>query len=204
MEKKTKITEKEKEQLIGLGFLICIILIGILTAYTVINTKTLDKLVKRVETLESGGSYGENSNNGNPPSEETDGYSTEEFKEIKPSDIKNESKNKTIVVLWARQSCGYCVAYAPILTEVAREHDVTIRYINMESIVDLNTWEPSNEEEYNILAKLEGEGEFKDFAQKAIEGTPGTYFIKNGKIINGIIGYVEKDRIEEEFKKVGL
>ena len=202
--KKMKITEKEKDQLIILGFIICLILIIILTAYTVINTKTIDKLVTRVENLENG-TYSKNGNNGEPSENpEITGYATDEFKEIMPSDIKSESKNKTIVVLWARQSCGYCVAYAPIITEVAREHNVTIRYINMESIVDMSTWEPSNEEEYKILANLEGEGEFKNFAKEAIEGTPGTYFIKNGKIINGVIGYVEKERIEEEFKKAGL
>ncbi len=193
----------EKDQIVILGFIICIILICILTAYTVINTKTLDKLVTRVENLENG-TYSGNGNNGSEEPQEATGYSTEDFKEIKPSDIKSESKNKTIVVLWARQSCGYCVAYAPIITEVAKEHNVTIRYINMESIVDMSTWEPSNQEEYDILANLEGEGQFKTFAKEAIEGTPGTYFIKNNKIINGIIGYVEKDRLEQSFKEAGL
>ena len=198
---KNKNNPKEKDQIMVIGFIICILLIGILTAYTVINTKTLDKLITRVENLKNG-TY--SNNNSESEEQEASGYSTEEFKEIKPSDIKSESKNKTIVVLWARQSCGYCVAYAPIITEVAREHNVTIRYINMESIVDMNTWEPSNQEEYDILANLEGEGDYKTFAKEAIEGTPGTYFIKNNKIINGIIGYVEKDRLEQSFKEAGL
>ncbi len=193
---------KEKEQFVILGFIICIILISILTAYTVINTRTLDKLVTRVEDLEYGKTPNKNENNSN--GEEMQTYSTEEFKEIKPSDIKKESKNTTIVLLWARPSCGYCVQYVPIITEVAREHNVTIRYINMETIVDMNTWEPSNSEEYSILSNLEGEGKFKDFASEAIEGTPGTYFIKNGKIIYGIIGYVEKDTVEAAFKEAGL
>ena len=192
--------EKEKNQIIIIGFIIIVILIGILTAYTVINTKSLDKLIERVENLENG----KTNSSVTEPVVQADGYSTEEFKEIMPSDIKKESKNKTIVVLWARQSCGYCVAYAPLITEVAKAHDVTIRYINMENIVDLNTWSPKNIEEYDILANLEGEGEYANFAKEAIEGTPGTYFIKNGKIVNGIIGYVEKDQIEAKFNEVGL
>ena len=202
-------SEQEKNQLIGVGFIICIILIGILTAYTIINTKSLDKLIKRVETLESSntnqyaGQAGDSLTVFNG-AEQSSGYSTSDFKAIKPSDIKKESKNKTIVVFWGRQSCGYCVAYAPLLTEVAKKHDVLIRYIDMETLVDVSTWSVTNAEEYNILANLKGDGEFANFAQSAVEGTPATYFIKNNKIIYGIIGYVEQETIEKAFKEAGL
>lgn len=205
MEKKKE--SVDKEQLVILGFIITFILICILIVYTVINTKTIDKLVDRVETLETSINstyHEETGNNENYQQEQQSGYATNEFKTINPSDIKKESKGETIVVLWARQSCGYCVMYAPILTEVAREHNVTVRYINMESIVDLSTWQPSNQKEYDTLANLEGVGEWKTFAKDAIEGTPGTFFIKDNKIVYGIIGYVEKATIEDAFEKVGL
>ncbi len=198
---------EQTNQVIMLLFIISIVVSIILVVYTVINIKAVDKLTERVEKIETS-TYGTNTNGGGnnsgEPAEQASSYDTSSFKTIMPSDIKKESKNETIVVLWARQSCGYCVAYAPIITEVAKEHNVTLRYINMESIVDMATWNPSNEKEYNILKNLEGTGEFKDFAKEAIEGTPGTFFIKNNKIVYGIIGYVEKATVEEAFKKVGL
>lgn len=194
---------EQTNQVIMLLFIISIVVSIILVVYTVINIKAVDKLTQRVEAIETN-TYGSNGGNNGEPAEQASSYDTSSFKTIMPSDIKKESKNETIVVLWARQSCGYCVAYAPIITEVAKEHNVTLRYINMESIVDMATWNPSNEKEYSILENLEGTGEFKDFAKEAIEGTPGTFFIKNNKIIYGIIGYVEKATVEEAFKKVGL
>ena len=190
----------DKDQLIALGFLIIFILMGILIVYTVINTKAVDKLVNRVEELEAKLP----TENNNQSEEQIDTYSTEKFKTIMPSDIKKESQNETIVVLWARKSCGYCVAYAPIITEVADNHNVTIRYVDMESIVDLSTWEPSNVEEYNIMASLTGDGEWKNYGAKIVEGTPGTIFISKGKVIGGLIGYWENEAVEEAFKKAGL
>lgn len=201
-------TEKEKNQLIGVGFIICLILITILTAYTIINTKSLDKLIQRVETLEGTNQYSGSANEGltvfDSSAQAADGYSTADFKAIKPSDIAKESKNKTIVVLWARQTCGYCVAYVPLITEVAKNHDVVIRYIDMATVIDINTWKVKDEKELNILSSLKGKGEYSKFAAQAVEGTPSTYFIKDGKIINGILGYVEKSTIEAKFKEVGL
>ena len=196
---------EQTNQVIMLLFIISIAVSIVLIIYTVINIKSVDKLTKRVETIETH-TYGSNNggNNSGEPTEQATSYDTSSFKTIMPSDIKKESKNETIVVLWARQSCGYCVAYAPILTEVAKEHNVTIRYINMESIVDMATWTPSNKKEYSILENLEGVGDFKNFAKDAIEGTPGTFFIKNNKVIYGIIGYVEKATVEDSFKQAGL
>jgi len=198
---------EQTNQVIMLLFIISIVVSIILVVYTVINIKAVDKLTERIEKIETS-TYGTNTNGGGnnsgEPVDQPTSYDTSSFKTIMPSDIKKESKNETIVVLWARQSCGYCVAYAPIITEVAKEHNVTIRYIDMESIVDLATWNPSNEKEYNTLKNLEGTGDFKDFAKEAIDGTPGTFFIKNNKVIYGIIGYVEKATVEDAFQKAGL
>ena len=192
----------DKDQLIALGFLISFILIGILIAYIVINTKAVDKLINRVEELEN--KLGTNNNNNNQEEQPLETYSTDNFKVIMPSDIKNESKDETIVVLWARKNCGYCVAYVPIISEVAEEHNVKIRYIDMASIVDLSTWEPSNVEEHNIMSSLTGDGEWQNYGAQIVDGTPGTMFIRKGKVIGGLIGYWEKGAVEEAFKKAGL
>jgi thiol-disulfide isomerase/thioredoxin len=204
IEKKPKDKEepRQKDQLIALGFIICIAFLITLAVFTAINTKAVDKLTERIDAM-SNGNYGGNGG-GTPETPEATSYSTDDFKIIKPSDIKKESKNKTIVVLWARQSCGYCVAYAPIITEVAKKHNVTIRYIDMEQYVDMNTWEPSNVKEYQILADLTGDGEFEGYGAQIVEGTPGTMFIRDNKVIDGIIGYTEQAEVEAHFLRAGL
>ena len=199
----TKKEGNQKEQLMSLALIVIIALLVTIGAFTAVNTKAVDKLSERVENLEKG-TYGGNSNTSGGETPEATSYSTDEFKIIKPSDIKTESKNKTIVVLWARQSCGYCVAYAPILTEVARNHKVTIRYVDMESIYDLYQDAPKDEKEYNIMYNLTGDGEYKDYGKTIVEGTPGTIFIRNNKVIGGIIGYTDSATVEAAFQSVGL
>ena len=64
-------------------------------------------------------------------------YSTAAFKEIKAQDIASESKKETIVVMIGRQGCGYCAYYAPIITQVAEQYGITVRYIDYLKIVKL-------------------------------------------------------------------
>ena len=52
------------------------------------------------------------------PTEVSADYDVSAFKEIKAQDIKKESKGKNILIYVGRSSCGYCVQYVPVLTQV--------------------------------------------------------------------------------------
>lgn len=133
-------------------------------------------------------------------------YDTSGLDEIKATDIEKESDGETIVVVVARQGCSYCAQYMPVITKVAKEHDVTIKYIDFGKIIDFSSSQPtiSDSESYEALSNLEGTGDWEDFADVVITGTPNTMFIKDNKIIYGINGSQSEDVIETAFKEAGL
>lgn len=133
-------------------------------------------------------------------------YDTSGLDEIKATDIEKESDGETIVVVVARQGCSYCAQYMPVITKVAEEHDVTVKYIDFGKIIDFSSSQPtiSDSESYEALSNLEGTGDWEDFADVVITGTPNTMFIKDNKIIYGINGSQSEDVIEKAFKEAGL
>ena len=133
-------------------------------------------------------------------------YDTSGLDEIKATDIEKESDGETIVVVVARQGCSYCAQYMPVITKVAEKHDVTIKYIDFGKIIDFSSSQPtiSDSESYEALSNLKGTGDWEDFADVVITGTPNTMFIKDNKIIYGINGSQSEDVIETAFKEAGL
>ena len=133
-------------------------------------------------------------------------YDTSAFDKISASDIKTESKNKAIVVLIARQGCSWCASFAPLITDVAKDYNVKVKYIDLATIIDF-TQNPAvitDEEAFTTLQNLEGEKGWETFASKNIGGTPLTLIIKNNKVIGGIGGYTESDKIATAFEDAGL
>ncbi len=154
---------------------------------------------------DSNGTYN-NNNNSEASSEVADDYSydTSSFKEISAQDIASESKGKTIVVLIGRQGCGYCAAYAPIISKVAQANNVTIRYIDFLKIVDISAGTVIDSDAYNLIKNLDATSEWEKFGETALKGTPNTLFIKNSKIVYGINGYHEEADVVSAFKATGL
>lgn len=90
------------------------------------------------------------------------------------------------LVIIKRDGCGYCEMYDPILTEVANEYGLPIRYINMSNLT---------EEEYNKL------GNSNSYLRKEQWGTPTTLFMYGEHVVDSIGGYVEKDTLVEFVKE---
>ena len=70
------------------------------------------------------GTYSNNGTTNNESSETEEEYNStydvSAFKEIKAQNIEKESKNKTIMIYIGRSTCGYCVQFVPILTNVQK------------------------------------------------------------------------------------
>lgn len=170
-----------------------IILGAILVVALVIGVINVRNLNRDIETLTERVTSLENKVNGTGSST-NESYDTSLFKEISLSEIVKDSKGKTVVVWLGLPSCGYCQAYAPLLAEVAEEYDMTARYVDVTMM---------SQEDYDVLVELEGVGEYAGFGSQ-FTGTPFTMFVKDGKIVGGINGYVEKDSIRAAFTQAGL
>ncbi len=171
---------------------LCVIVIGILLAFLFIRVGDLAKEVKEIKTQLT-------------PEEVPSGYDTTPFKEIVGKDILEESKDDTIVVLVARQSCGYCALYAPVITKVSENYDFTVRYVDLEKIIDIYSpnWDVIDQESYNAMVSLPTIAGYETFMDD-FGATPMTVVIKNGKIIGGVVGYVEEDTLIKALKDSGF
>lgn len=191
----TEITTEERitniEKKTNYTFIVAILtlIVALITMLSVLNGNTSQEETETSTTEEETTSYN---------------YDTSSFKAITASDIKTESKSETIVLLIARQGCSFCSYYAPILAEVAEDYNITVRYIDLATIVDFSQGYITDSDAYDLLAGLEGSGDWKDFAKKNITGTPLTLIIKNNKVIGGVAGYVEASGIESAFENAGI
>ena len=108
-------------------------------------------------------------------------YSSVEFNNIKYSEYKElYNENDLAFVYVGKEDCGYCKATVPYLGELQEELNITFNY--------LDTATMTNDNFDNIATTSEAfEGEW---------GTPTLLAIKDGKVLNYLAGYREKDIIK--------
>lgn len=102
------------------------------------------------------------------------------YKEI----LKKQDNKEDFILIISRSNCSHCNTYKPKVDEIARKHNLTIYYINTDTL--------SNKEEFKEEFKLNN-------------ATPLTLFFKNGKetsILNRIEGDLSTKTVENQFKKM--
>ena len=127
-------------------------------------------------------------------------YDVSMFKEIKASDIKKQTKGKTKVIYIGRESCGWCAAFLPNLWNAQEEYDFKTLYIDIAKIIDFNNNDVIDEESFDIMNKLTGEG-YEKYMEENFGTTPMILIMKDNKIIDGHTGYTEYETFKEFLDK---
>ena len=136
------------------------------------------------------------------PTEVSADYDVSAFKEIKAQDIKKESKGKNILIYVGRSSCGYCVQYVPVLTQVQeKSKKYQTYYIDIAKILDFSSTTGGilDQEANNIMQQLD-----KEFMESNWGATPLTLVVKDSKLVDSVVGYVDADTLEALIKKNGF
>ena len=136
------------------------------------------------------------------PTEDSADYDVSAFKEIKAQDIKKESKGKNMLIYVGRSSCGYCVQYVPVLTQVQeKSKKYQTYYIDIAKILDFSSAAGGilDQEANNIMQQLD-----KEFMESNWGATPLTLVVKDSKLVDSIVGYVDADTLEALIKKNGF
>ncbi len=140
----------------------------------------------------------ETKNNGSDTQESTNAdYDVSSFKEITAQSIKKTSKGKSILVYIGRSTCGYCVQYVPVLTEIQKKYNsYTTYYIDIAKIIDFSgTGGVLDSEANEIMQNLD-----KDFMDSNWGATPLTLVVKDSKIVDSIVGYVDATTLDNFVK----
>lgn len=85
------------------------------------------------------------------------------------------SNNEDFVVILGQDTCKACLAYKPTLEEVVKNKDVEIYYVQI-----VSTW--------SIASKQAVIDYFEEDLGQTVQGTPTTYFIKNGVVEDSVLG----------------
>lgn len=184
---------KENElllKLVKINKLIMILLIAIL----ILLTMGVSKMYATKDT----------SNNAtSEESEYNTDYDVSMFDEIKAKDVKSKTKNKLQVVYIGRETCGWCAAFLPNLWEAQDEFDFTTLYIDIAKIIDFSNGDVIDQNSYDILNALTGEG-YEDYMSENLGATPMILIIKNNKIVRAHTGYSEYDTFKTVLNEAGI
>lgn len=84
------------------------------------------------------------------------------------------------IVIIERAGCSYCIQYMPIIEDIANEKQISIHYIDTDTLTT---------EEMNLLSTT------NSYLKKNNWGTPTTLFMLGDRVLDSIGGYVEKDTV---------
>jgi len=107
--------------------------------------------------------------------------------EMKYAEYENViAKNTNQLIYVGKPTCHYCNAFAPILNKVAAANDITVNYVNTDSL----TKEEANDFYYSLT-----------FYSKEEWGTPLLLIVRNKEVIDSSIGLVTEDILIDFLKK---
>lgn len=116
-------------------------------------------------------------------------YDVSKFKRISLEQLVERIKDKeeTLVFL-GRETCPYCVKFVPVLNESLSLLKIPVYYVDASTI-------SYSSDTYN---------EFSDLATGYTNAYPTLIYIKNGKVVDGIVGYTEYNKVKNFYEKNGL
>lgn len=117
----------------------------------------------------------------NKSNENNSTISKEESNEIMDNFYKYFNSKKTKVIYYASSTCGYCSLETPIMEQISKDYDMDFLHIDSSKL--------SSSDREKMLKELNIE-----------HATPTTIIVKNGKIIDTQIGYIDGGAMVEFLK----
>lgn len=156
---------------------ICLIVIAIIL--------TLNLLVNIVK----GGTTTSKTNN-NQVEESVGEYDVSSFETLTTTEaLEKIEKGGTEVIYIGRSTCGYCVKFLPILKQAQENLGYTTTYIDLEQV---------NTDDQAKLVALDS------YVSDNFGYTPMVLVFKDGKYVNGWVGYAEYDEFASFLADAGI
>lgn len=159
----------------------------VLIVFAVINT-----ILLLIAVGDSSGSSSSSSNSSSGSSESSSEYDVSMFDAISASDfikLFSDKDSGTNVIYLGRESCSYCVAFLPTMQKAQSEIGYTTKYLDITTVED------------DEATEIEG---LNDFLKENYGSTPLVIVTKDGKYVDGWVGYGEYDDFVEFLNNAGV
>lgn len=141
--------------------------------------------------------YGKNDNN--EVKEEIPDYDVSKYNSITYDDFKNLTTIKgTHVIYIGRNSCSYCAMFIPIMNEAQEKYDFITNYFDISSIFNFSNNTIIDDKAYNEMSNL------NDFFKENFLATRMVVIFKDGKYIDGTLGYQELEEYSKFLENNGF
>lgn len=157
----------------------------VLIVFAVINTILLLIAVGEPSSQKS------NVDNNTSASGDTE-YDVSMFNEISGSDfikLFSDKNSGTNVIYLGREGCSYCVAFLPALKQAQSELGYTTKYLDITTVGDSDA------------EKIMG---LNDFLSENYGSTPLVIITKDGKYVDGSVGYLEYEEFVSFLNENGI
>lgn len=156
------------------------ILLLVNLVFNIICTSNLKQLSSKYSDTLKGSDSSEN--------EELPEYDVSEFTEVDYSGLKNIMKDKgTHVVYMGRATCGYCAMFIPIMKEAQIKYNFKTYYFDVTRVFNYENNTVVDENAYEKLTT------YNEFFENNFLATPMIAIFKDGKYVDGTIGYQDLD-----------
>lgn len=102
------------------------------------------------------------------------------------------SSEETQVIYIGRSTCGYCVKFLPTLQQAQKEYGYKTKYLDITTVTE--------DQQSELLAKDNDE----KFLETNFGSTPMVILVKDGKIVDGWVGYAEYDSFAKFLEENGF
>lgn len=155
------------------------VIIGLLLIVTVVNVMTATSSGSTAKTPAT--------------TEETSGeYDVSMFTEVTEAEVLAKAKSKTLQLVYlGRSNCGYCVQFLPTLQQAQKDYNYTTLYL------DITKVDTKSDEHAKLIA-------LDKYVSENYGYTPMVLLLKDGKYVDGWVGYAEYKTYAEWLEKNGF
>lgn len=143
-------------------------------------------------------------NSTNSAENKSDGtsYDVSMFTALSPAEITKKIKSGDEFVLFlGQEKCTYCQKILPVLQQAQKDYKYTTVYLNVASSTVTSSTDYA--EMAALLDKeMTANGETKEFGKFKV--TPMVAIIRNGKMVDGMIGYNTYDNFAKFLESAGI
>ena len=131
--------------------------------------------------------------------EEIPEYDVSAFKQVSYSEYEDLIASKgTHVIYIGRETCGFCAMFIPVLEEAQEKYGLTTNYLDISPVDDFEKNSVINQTAYDKMST------FNDFFEENFLATPMVVIFKDGKYVNGWVGYAEYDEFASFLADAGI